>query len=110
LNTAAALGVLCDLVRALNTSIDNGELGTGDAAAVRAAFERFDRILGVLSLRRLEEDQPPVPVEEIQQLIEARRAARRNRNFLEADRIRAELDARGIVLEDTGATTRWKRK
>src|SRR6188472_963133 len=109
-NTAAALGVLFDLVRALNTSIDNGELGTGDAAAVRAAFERFDRILGVLSLRRLEDEQPPVPVEEIQQLIEARRAARRNRDFLEADRIRADLDARGIVLEDTGATTRWKRK
>jgi cysteinyl-tRNA synthetase len=109
-NTAAALGVLFDLVRALNTSIDNGELGMADAAAVRAAFERFDRILGVLSLRRLEDEQPPVPVEEIQQLIEARRAARRNRDFLEADRIRAELDARGIVLEDTGATTRWKRK
>ena len=110
LNTAAALGVLFDLVRALNTSIDNGELGTADAAAVRAAFDRFDRILGVLSLRRLEDEQPPVPVEEILQLIEARRAARRNRDFLEADRIRAELDARGIVLEDTGAMTRWKRK
>ena len=91
-------------------SIDNGELGTGDAAAVRAAFERFDRILGVLSLRRLEEDQPPVPVEEIQQLIEARRAARRNRNFLEADRIRKDLESRGVILEDTGATTRWKKK
>ena len=110
LNTAAALGVLFDLVRALNTSIDNGELGTADAAAVRTAFERFDRILGVLSLRRLEDEQPPVPVEEILQLIEARRAARRNRDFLEADRIRAELDSRGIVLEDTGAMTRWKRK
>ena len=52
LNTAAALGVLFDLVRALNTSIDSGELGAADAAAVRAAFERFDRVLGVLSLRR----------------------------------------------------------
>jgi cysteinyl-tRNA synthetase len=49
-------------------------------------------------------------VEEILQLIEARRAARRNRDFLEADRIRADLDARGIILEDTGAMTRWKRK
>jgi cysteinyl-tRNA synthetase len=109
-NTAAALGVLFDLVRALNTCIDNGELGSGDVAAVRAAFERFDRVLGVLSLRQREDEQPPVPVEEIEQLIQARRAARRNRDFLEADRIRAELDARGIVLEDTGATTRWKRK
>src|SRR5687767_1835128 len=58
LNTAAALGVLFDLIRALNSAIDAGELGTGDAAAVRAAFERFDRILGVLVLRRLEDEQP----------------------------------------------------
>ena len=43
-------------------------------------------------------------------LIEARRAARLARNFAEADRIRKDLDARGILLEDTGAATRWKRK
>src|SRR5699024_7205824 len=41
LNTAAALGVMFDLVRALNTAIDNGELGAEDVAAVRATFERF---------------------------------------------------------------------
>jgi len=110
LNTAAALGVLFDLVRALNTAIDAGELGAADAARVREAFDRFDRVLGVLSLRRREDEQPPIPVAEIEAKIEARRAARRNRNFAEADRIRAELDALGIVLEDTGTTTRWKKK
>jgi cysteinyl-tRNA synthetase len=49
-------------------------------------------------------------VEEIERLIEARRQARLSRNFAEADRIRKDLDARGIVLEDTGTTTRWKPK
>ena len=109
-NTAAAIGVMFDLVRALNSAIDAGELGAGDAAAVRAAFERFDRVLGILTLRRAEDERPPVPVEEIDRLIEARRGARLARNFAEADRIRKDLDARGIVLEDTGSTTRWKRK
>jgi cysteinyl-tRNA synthetase len=109
-NAAAGLGVVFDLVRALNTAIDAGELGASDAPAVRAAFERFDKVLGVLALRRAEDEQPPVPVAEIEQMIEARRAARLARNFAEADRIRKDLDARGIVLEDKGSTTRWKRK
>jgi cysteinyl-tRNA synthetase len=109
-NAAAGLGVVFDLVRALNTAIDAGELGASDAPAVRAAFERFDKVLGVLALRRAEDEQPPVPVAEIEQMIEARRAARLARNFAEADRIRKDLDARGIVLEDKGSMTRWKRK
>jgi len=109
-NTAAAIGVMFDLVRALNSAIDAGELVAGDVPAVRSAFERFDNVLGVLALRRGEDERPPVPVEEIDRLIEARRAARLARNFAEADRIRKELDARGILLEDSGSTTRWKRK
>jgi cysteinyl-tRNA synthetase len=109
-NTAAAIGVMFDLVRALNSAIDAGELRAGDVPAVRAAFDRFDNVLGILSLRRAEDERPPVPIEEIERLIEARRAARLARNFAEADRIRKDLDVRGIVLEDTGSTTRWKRK
>jgi cysteinyl-tRNA synthetase len=110
LNTAAGLGVVFDLVRALNSSIDAGDLDAGDAPAVRAAFDGFDRVLGVLSLRRAEDERPPVPVEEIDELVQARRAARAGRNFTEADRIRKDLEARGILLEDTATGTRWKRK
>jgi cysteinyl-tRNA synthetase len=51
-----------------------------------------------------------VPVDEIDRLIQDRRAARSARNFAEADRIRKDLESRGILLEDTAAGTRWKHK
>ena len=110
LNTSGALSVIYDLVRELNTAMDAGEIGATDATAIRDAFERFDKVLGVLALRRAEDEQPPVPVEEIERLITARRDARLARNFGEADRIRKDLETRGIILEDTGSTTRWKKK
>jgi cysteinyl-tRNA synthetase len=110
LNTAAGIGVIFELVRALNSSMDAGEVSRSDGHQIRATFEQFDCVLGVLSLRRLEDEQPPVPIAEIERLIEARREARLARNFAEADRIRKDLEARGILLEDKGADTRWKRK
>jgi cysteinyl-tRNA synthetase len=110
LNTAAALGVLFDLVRALNSAIDERRLGRGDVGVVTEAFEHFDRVLGVMTLRRQEDARPPVDPTEIERLIEARHAARRRRDFSEADRIRTELDTKGIILEDSATGTRWKRK
>jgi len=110
LNTAAALGAVFELVKALNLAIDNGELGADDVPGVRQAFEAFDQVLGVLSLRQAEDEQPPVPIEEIDRAIEERHAARRRRDFGEADRIRDSLMARGVLLEDSAGGTRWKRK
>jgi cysteinyl-tRNA synthetase len=110
LNTAAALGVIFVLVRDLNSAVDAGTIGAGDVAVARQAFDRFDRVLGVLSLRQAEDAKPPVPVEEIERLIEDRHAARRRRDFGAADRIRQDLAARGVLLEDNSAVTRWKRK
>ena len=110
LNTAAALGAMFDLVGDLNSALDAGQLGRGDLPVIRSAFDQFDRVLGVLSLRRKEDEQPPVPVAEIDQLIAERQAAKRRRDFATADRIRADLAARGVLLEDSPQGTRWKRK
>ena len=110
LNTAGALGVTFDLVRALNAAIDDNELGKEDAAAVKAAFDRFDKVLGVLALRRQEDRQTTLPADEIERLVAARQDARKRRDFAEGDRIRQELLDAGIVLEDSAAGTRWKRK
>ena len=46
----------------------------------------------------------------IDKLIEQRNAARARKDYGEADRIRKELDAAGIVLEDSGTATTWRRK
>src|SRR3954468_12214354 len=110
LNTAAALGAIFELVSDLNSAIDAGAIGAADVAVAKAAFDRFDRVLGVVSLRQAEDAKPPVPVEEIEQLVEDRHAARRRRDFAAADRIRQDLAARGVLLEDNPAGTRWKRK
>jgi cysteinyl-tRNA synthetase len=110
LNTAAALAAIFDLVRDVNAAIDARQIGASDAEDVRRAMADFDRVLGVISLRRQEDAQPPVPVEEIERLMAERRAARQRRDFAAADAVRAALAERGILLEDTEGGTRWKRK
>jgi cysteinyl-tRNA synthetase len=110
LNTAAGLGAMFDLIRALNIMMDARQVGQGDAPGIIAAFNHFDQVLGVLSLRRAEDATPPIPMAEIDDAIQARQEARRRRDFAEADRIRQDLLAKGVILEDGPKGTRWKRK
>jgi cysteinyl-tRNA synthetase len=110
LNTAAGLAAVFDLVKSGNAAIDAGKMSAADAALVRSTIEDFDRVLGVVSLRRAEDEKPPIPVDEIERMIEERKAAKQRRDFVEADRIRKSLADRGVLLEDSPSGTRWKKK
>jgi cysteinyl-tRNA synthetase len=110
LNTAAGLAAVFDLVREGNSAIAAKKMSAADARVVREAIEDVDRVLGVIALRRAEDATPDVPVNEIEQLIEERKAAKQRREFARADEIRKTLADRGILLEDTPAGTRWKKK
>jgi cysteinyl-tRNA synthetase len=110
LNTAAGLAAVFDLVREGNTAIAARRMSAADARVVRGAIEDFDRVLGVIALRRAEDATPDVPVNEIEQLIDERKAAKQRREFARADDIRNSLADRGVLLEDTPAGTRWKKK
>ncbi len=103
LNTSAALAGVFDFVRAAYQREDQGLLTAGDARAAADLLLDLDRVLGVLRA------QPVLLDAEIAQQIEERQAARRRRDFAEADRIRAYLLSQGIQLEDTKEGVRWKR-
>jgi cysteinyl-tRNA synthetase len=119
LNTAVALAAAFDLVRDINTAMDQGEFRRADAPAVLAFLDTFDSIFAVLAGDDTEKMRAlgfavaagEISDAEIEALIAERQAARKKRDFQRADEIRAQLAARGIILEDTkDGGVRWKRK
>ena len=106
LNGPEALAALFDFIRRANAELDRqgGDVASVDLA--RDAFRRINSVLDVVPDADPEDEELSAWVEE---RIEARKVARQQRNFAEADRIRAEVLARGVVLEDTPSGTRWTR-
>ena len=111
-NTPGALAVLFELARDINKLREEGKLAA--AAPLGAALRRLGGIMGLLQrepqafLRGGAADG--LTDEQIEALIARRTAARQNRNWAESDRIRDELKAQGIILEDTASKTAWRRQ
>ena len=103
LNTADALAAIYDLVRDINIVLKENP----SAEVIEYATEEFDELTGVLGLvyNRKEETLDL----DVEKLIEERNNARKNKDFALADKIRDDLKAQGIILEDTPQGVKWHK-
>ena len=105
LNTGEALGAIFELVKEINLNVNDG---VQSKALVEYAVKIFDELMNVLGLLYNRNAEKSLD-DEIEALIQARNDARKAKNWAEADRIRDELKAQGIVLEDTPQGVKWHR-
>jgi cysteinyl-tRNA synthetase len=119
LNTARALAAVFDLVREANIAMDKGEFRQDDVPAVQEFFASFDKVFAVMEDNDAEKlralgygtEQSGPSDAEIDKMVAERTAAKKKRDFTSADRIRKELEDRGILVEDAkDGSVRWKRK
>ncbi len=102
-NTADAITSIFDLIKDINTNIS----AISSKEAITRALELIRELGGPLGM--LQKSTKISLEDEIEQLVEQRQQARKNRDWALADKIRDELKERGIVLEDTPQGVRWKK-
>jgi len=105
LNAPEALAALFDFIRRANAELDRKG---GDREAVERARFALDRINQVLDIIPDREEADADLTMWVEEQLAARREARIQRDFAAADRIRDDLAARGVSIEDSGAGTSWK--
>lgn len=96
LNTADAITVIFNLVRDINTAVASGNVSDD---ALKAALDKLVELTGVLGIETEAEDDG-IP-SEIMELVEQRTAAKKNKDYAEADRIRDLITSKGYSVKDT---------
>lgn len=102
-NTADAVAAVFDLVKFCNIHAGEGN----SKEYVQKLFGLLVKLTDVLGL--IVDKEEEILAEDIEKLIEERQAARKAKDFARADAIRDELQAKGIILEDTREGVKWKR-
>lgn len=105
LNTADGIAAVFELARDINTLVVGKGVTKATAEYAAKIFDELTGVLGLVYNRKTETLD-----EDIDAMIEARTKARKEKNWAEADRIRDELKAMGIVLEDTAQGVKWHRE
>jgi len=105
LNGPNALAGLFVFIHKANAELDRRGTDVESLELARSAFGRINSVLDIMPDRTVDDPELASWVEE---RLAARRSARERRDFAEADRVRAELVERGIVIEDTPNGTKWK--
>ncbi|MCP8618067.1 cysteine--tRNA ligase [Salirhabdus salicampi] len=105
-NTANAISVLFDLVKDANHYVNESHTSE---VVIDHFLTTFTKLTSVLGISLEGKKQGDLQDEEIENLIQERYEARKNKDFARADEIRDELKAKNIILEDTPQGTRWKR-
>ncbi|AXU70131.1 TPA: cysteine--tRNA ligase [Clostridioides difficile] len=102
-NTADAVSVIFELAKLINSNVDENS----SLEFAKKCLDEFNELTGVLNIVNKKKDT--VLDKDIEELIQKRTDAKKNKEFQLADDIRQQLLDMGIVLEDTRQGVKWKR-
>ena len=103
INTADAVSVIFELSKFINSNVNE----ESSLEFAKKCLDKFNELTGVLNIVTNKKDD--MLDEEIENLIQKRVDAKKNKDFKLADEVRQELLDKGIILEDTRQGTKWKR-
>jgi len=94
LNISSVLASLFTIIKKINTLVCEKKIDRDGASKIINAFRRIDSVLGKFDFKDLFFDP------EVQRLIKERDKARLKKDWKRADKIREELHAKGVILQD----------
>lgn len=105
INVQNGLAVIYELAKFMNIYSEQAQVSLADLQLLETAFLEMTAVLGLEFTTQAGDDDA-----KIDQMVKDRDLARKNKDFQTSDALRDELQAMGIILEDTPQGTRWKRK